>query len=357
MSGTTTLDRAVLRRRVLALSAALWLLEIIYLEVRRLVLPPETFPVETLYLARLIWVGTGLGLGMGVYYLVERILDRSFVTVAGVLALLALTVGGLHSFATRALFDWMLDIESGAAGTFLTVTFWFNFHLAWATLVLALIYSSEVARVQRERTRAEELARIAEMQTLRYQLNPHFLFNTLNSVAALVIEGKGETAERMIGKLADFLRAGLATEGLADTPLASEIEQQIAYLEIECTRFPERLAIETRIGEGLSQALVPAFILQPLVENAIKHGVGQSNDKVTIMLCAQREGERLTLEVSDDGRPLAAADRHRGTGTGLRNIRERLQARYGEDFELEAGPRPEGGFRVRMTIPLEWNAP
>ena len=201
------------------------------------------------------------------------------------------------------------------------------------------------------RAKAQELAHQAQMRTLRYQLNPHFLFNTLNSVAALVLDNQPETAERMIRKLAAFLRSGLDSDPLQDISLQDELDQQLVYLDIERTRFPDRLRVDVRVPDELRGALVPGFILQPLIENAIKHVVALSAEVTTITIEARAADGRLILSVEDDGPKRAGADGD-VRGVGFRNTAERLAARFGSEHGFQAARLDPGGFRVDLEMPL-----
>jgi LytS/YehU family sensor histidine kinase len=194
------------------------------------------------------------------------------------------------------------------------------------------------------------------LRALRYQVNPHFLFNTLNSLSSLVLTGRREQAERMILNLSTFFRTSLCDDPTVDVPLSEEIYLQRLYLDIEAVRFPERLVVDIDIPERLQSACVPGLILQPLVENAVKYGVSRSKKPVTIRIRASESELGLSLCVEDDGDPLPTPiDRPNGTGVGLQNVRDRLVARFGEAGSCRWGPMPGGGFAVRLSMPMVWN--
>jgi hypothetical protein len=224
--------------------------------------------------------------------------------------------------------------------------------LAWAALYLALLKAEEARAAERREGEYRRAAKAAELRSLRYQINPHFLFNTLNSLSALVMTGKAETAETMIQTLSTFYRRSLAEDPTGDHPLAEEIRLQQLYLEIEAVRFPERLLVSIDIPANLGRAQVPGMILQPLVENAVKYAVAPSRRPVTITIAARLEDGRLVVTVGDDGpgQPEANGAQH-GLGIGLSNVRDRLQARYGDQARLVAGAVP-GGFRTEIHLPL-----
>jgi hypothetical protein len=225
------------------------------------------------------------------------------------------------------------------------------FFCSWAALYLALCYAAQMGALERRAAQLKAAAQSAELRALRYQVNPHFLFNTLNSLSSLVLTGKGEEAERMILNLATFFRTSLTGDPTEDVPLADEIQLQRLYLDIEAVRFPERLRIEIDLPPALERACVPGLILQPLVENAVKYGVSRSKRPVTIRIRAQVGQDKLQLLVEDDGEPLGE-DKVQGTGVGLRNVRDRLAARYGADGRSLWGRGPDGGFSVMLEMPL-----
>ncbi len=222
--------------------------------------------------------------------------------------------------------------------------------LAWAALYLALLYGEQARAAERREGEYRRAAKAAELRSLRYQINPHFLFNTLNSLSALVVTGRAERAERMIQTLSNFYRANLSEDPTLDHSLAEEVEQQKRYLEIEAVRFPERLKSAFAIPEALAAAQVPGMILQPLIENSVKYAVAVSKLAVTISVEAREEAGQLVLMVSDDG-PGAGAESVDGFGIGLANVRDRLKARFGADASVAAGSVP-GGFRTILRMPL-----
>ncbi len=222
--------------------------------------------------------------------------------------------------------------------------------LAWCALYLALL-TGDAARAAEQREGAyRRAAKAAELQSLRYQVNPHFLFNTLNSLSALVLTGKTQGAERMIQMISTFYRRSLADDLTNDVPLADEIALQKLYLDIEGVRFPLRLAVDYSIPPELADCQVPGMILQPLVENSVKHAVAGSGGQVRITLAAREDFGRLVLSVSDngDGGGTAASS---GFGIGLANVRERLAARFGNEASIDSGPVP-GGYSTQLRLPI-----
>ena len=230
--------------------------------------------------------------------------------------------------------------------------------VAWAALYLALGNAEQARSAERRSGEYRRAAKAAELRSLRYQVNPHFLFNTLNSLSALVMVGRADEAERMIQSIARFYRHSLAADPTADLPLADEIALQRHYLDIEAVRFPERLVTEFDIPAALETACVPGMILQPLVENSIRYAVSPSRHPVTVRISAREAGSLLVLTVADDGAGASAVAgaATSGTGIGLANVRLRLEARFGNGAHLQCGPLPAGGYASILTLPLVRNA-
>jgi two-component system LytT family sensor kinase len=231
-------------------------------------------------------------------------------------------------------------------------TFSLALTLIWAggLMVRSEADSARADQAEAEAARAEAETARAEAAALRLQLNPHFLFNTLNSISSLVTLGRKEQAETMIQSLGDFLRASLHADPMADVSLAEEIETLDAYLAIESVRFGDRLRIEIDVAPGLSEAPVPNFILQPLVENAIKHGVAAAKGPAALTISAQAADGALVLAVVNTRALDSIADDRAGTGIGLANIRQRLAIRYAGRASLETGPIPNG-WRAEIRLP------
>lgn len=222
--------------------------------------------------------------------------------------------------------------------------------LAWAATYFALLAGVQASRAQWREEQFRTAAKAAELRSLRYQVNPHFLFNTLNSLSALVMTGKADRAERMIQTISRFYRHSLATEPTADVALRDEFDLQKLYLDIEAVRFPERLRCVFDLPEDLEEARVPGMILQPLVENSVKYAISTVARPVTITLAAREEFDRLVITVSDDGPGVPQGESH-GYGIGLANVRDRLEARFGPDIGFTSAPIP-GGYRSEIRIPL-----
>ncbi len=210
-------------------------------------------------------------------------------------------------------------------------------------------------RAQREKMHSLELERQlsdARLRALQMQIEPHFLFNTLNAITALVELGRQKEAVEMLAHLNAILKSTLKRTLPAKVPLAQELEIVESYLAIEQVRFADRLRIEIKVEPGALDSLVPCFLLQPIVENAIRHGIARCESDGLIEASARRDGDRLRLEVRNSG-SISAAPARPGTGIGLRNTRERLIHFYRDAFDMNALPLQSGGFQVAIAIPYE----
>jgi two-component system, LytTR family, sensor kinase len=246
------------------------------------------------------------------------------------------------------------DHESRLAVVTDSAVSWYFFIAAWGILYVALSYAARVGQAERQAAVFRSEAQAAQLRALRYQINPHFLFNTLNSLSALVLRQRTREAERMITNLATFFRTSLTSDPASDIPLSDEIEMQHLYLDIERIRFPDRLSVVIDVPKILENVPVPGMILQPLVENAIKHGVARSSSPVTLTIRAQADGGFLQLTVEDNAESNATPELREGVG--LRNVRDRLVARFDGKANVRFGQRDGGGFRVDLTIPLQSHA-
>jgi len=224
--------------------------------------------------------------------------------------------------------------------------------LGWGGIYLAMANSRSRQIALVHSRNLERLTRGSEMRALRYQLNPHFLFNALNSVSCLIIDKQNGPAESLVDAIADYMRSVLDDDDDMIT-VGQEISQQIRYLEIEQVRFPSRLTFEVHIDNEVCDWKIPALILQPLIENAVKHGVARSSGPVRIVISAEKDAGRLKLVVTNDGRVLMTGSKGKGTGTGLANIRERLAALYGPAAALLTGNGSNETVVATVIIPDE----
>lgn len=254
--------------------------------------------------------------------------------------------------------DWpeskaYLQSATNALTVGLTNVFPFGVLVYWVILCVALALEYYRGYGQ-EQTRAAKLeAQLAEAQleALKMQLQPHFLFNTLHSLTDLVLEDPAQ-ATRMIARLGDFLRLTLDNTGQQLAPLSTELDFVRCYLEIEHVRFQDRLSINFEVEPGLESLLVPNLILQPLVENAILHGIASRVGPGRLEVAAKRVGDVLRLQIRDDGAGVVNRNGGAGHGVGLTNTRERLGRLYGSKGTLTLENGPDGGAIATIDIPI-----
>ena len=305
--------------------------------------------------ARVLTAAGGILICFAIHLVITWLGHRSF-------AMRALTVALIVPFAAIACYwisyfskvpfapEW-IGRESPPGEWLRSVISWGWYFLAWSALYLALRYSYEVKASERRARVIEGLAHAAQLRALQNQIGPHFMFNTLNSISALMLDGKVERAEAMLRRLSDFLRSTLALDALADISLAEELRIQLMYLDIEQARFPD-MKVTVDYPAELGNALVPALITQPIVENAVKYGVARSLRPTGIAISAARARNDLVLTIKDDGGSVDAAAS--GLGVGLRNVGDRLRGRFGTAHRFSAGPSAGGGFEVTLTLPLSF---
>jgi signal transduction histidine kinase len=233
------------------------------------------------------------------------------------------------------------------------------FSVLFAVTIGGIAYAIAFYRQSLARARAIEQMRTdlaeAELRALRAQVNPHFLFNTLNTIAALVRVHPAE-AEETITRLADVFRYTLQASNREQSTLGDELEFVRAYLEIEHTRFGERLKVVEHIEAGLESLAVPSLLLQPLVENAVRHGISPQPSGGTVSLVARRDGDRLVVEVSDDGPGMDSKATPSGNGFGLHSVRERMRT-AGPTHDFAVDSAPGRGTRVTLVLPVHTLSP
>jgi len=217
-----------------------------------------------------------------------------------------------------------------------------------------LMVAAENKEQQLRRSRAETIAHEAQLKMLRYQLNPHFLFNTLNAISALVQIKKSSTANSMIVQLSDFLRYSLDNDPIKRVSLEQELDALRLYLNIEQTRFGDRLELEFDIQPEASTVLVPSLILQPLIENAIKYAIAPSEAGGKLVIAARLDGEFVEVEVTDTGPGLENYQiEPDAVGVGLRNTIDRLHEFYGDNYKFRLERAKPSGLNVYMRMPLD----
>jgi two-component system, LytTR family, sensor kinase len=230
----------------------------------------------------------------------------------------------------------------------------------WAVIALQAVFRSQKKAKIREReafelrVQASELAQqlaTAQLSALKMQLQPHFLFNTLGAIIVLIQQRKTVQAEAMVARLGDLLRLTLEDVEAQEVPLWRELEFLRLYLSIEQVRFEDRLQVRIETDPALSEVLVPHMVLQPIVENAVRHGLGESEEAVTIQVGASTQNGSVRLIVSDDG-PGLSQSKPDHTGIGLTNTRTRLARLYGASARLVVEPAAERGVRVTIALPI-----
>lgn len=333
--------------------------------------------------ALLLWCAQDLVSGVAFPYAYKLLLAKTFLLGVAFSAGLAAMIDvsrKLHRF-------WMITVTAGGAITIamvhgfvdasLMTSFRGQLHLPAVPLIelfyrglmpFILIYGlyatalglmlSEMTVRDSERRLAEarDATQQAQLAALRFQLNPHFLFNTLNAlnaISSLIVTHRNDEAERMTMKLSEFLRLSLEADPDAEVTLDEELANTQSYLEIEGVRFPDRLRTDFECPAELLNAYVPSFLLQPLVENSVKYAVAPSRAPVTVMVHVSASQDQLIVTVEDFGRQGFGGEQAGGTGLGLANVRQRLAAFYGARGAVEA--RSSGyGFVVRLTMPLRF---
>lgn len=290
----------------------------------------------------------------------------------GMTALLLPLAVGVYAFIDA----WVIQLyrsDSSVSYTQLLIgVFYLDLTLlgAWSALYYAINFYLQVEEQSDQLIQLENQATSAQLAMLRYQLNPHFLFNTLNSISTLVLLKQTEPANAMLSRLSSFLRYTLINEPSAQVTVAQEVETLKLYLDIELMRFEDRLRTTFQIDPATLGALLPSLLLQPLVENAIKYAVTPQESGAEITVATQLIGQNLRITVSDTGPglPIDGEDNRVSgvtfdggepvsTGVGLANIRDRLAQAYGENHRFDTFAPSEGGFAVVIELPFEQREP
>jgi sensor histidine kinase YesM len=325
------------------------------------------FPFSYMIPAKIVLTALGLATSLVVWRLYRRLLRRGI----GVAATIAVCVVVSYVAASiwtavfnivdipmqRALLHWD-NARIGSVFELFVGSVYHAFALfGWSVLYFGIKHY-EALLTERERSlRAEALASAARLQALRYQINPHFLFNTLNAISTLVFDGRTDEAGRMISRLSDFLRATLEGGDSTEISLAEEIDFVRRYLEIEQVRFGSRLAVEFDIDGDVWAAAVPTLLLQPLVENAIRHAIAPRETGGTITIGARRQDGRLVVTVTDDGDGPEAVPQDDRPRIGLANTRSRLAQLHGSAGRFDLSHAADVGTIARVEIPFRVLAP
>ncbi|RUO25730.1 sensor histidine kinase [Aliidiomarina minuta] len=232
----------------------------------------------------------------------------------------------------------------------------FYIMLSWSGLYFVIKYYQMLQDEKQKALTAVSMAHQSQLKMLRYQLNPHFLFNTLNAISTLILVQENKAANKMMAKLSDFLRFSLDNEPIKRIPLSRELEVMMLYLDIEKVRFEERLQVTTSVSESASRGLVPSMLLQPIIENSIKYAIARLEEGGLIEIRAKVDGEDLLIEVADNG-PVPFSEpktTYNGrTGVGLSNTRQRLKALYGKRYSFNLSANQPNGCLVEIRIPWQ----
>lgn len=315
---------------------------------------------------KMIFALTGGTLVLALRPLYRRLHERgvsipTLITVSAVCSYgLTVVWSVLHKGSVRLLWQWV-DGEALALPPFawlISGTLFYTFiPMAWSVLYVGIKYYQDVQTERERALAAEGLAHEARLEALRYQINPHFLFNTLNAISTLVAEHKNRDAERMIARLSDFLRLTLECDGTPEVPLAEEMAFVRQYLDIQQIRFGDRLTVTDDVDAETLSARVPPLILQPLVENAVRHAIMPREAGGRLTLEARRADDRLHLRVADDGPGPPDDDAlAQSSGVGLANVQSRLDALYGDDHRFRLDRADGGGCVVSIALPFRTEA-
>lgn len=319
---------------------------------------------------------SGIANGQPAIFLVPVLIS----TLTGYSLTLLMAVGYRHLMQQRPIVTWsvtaILTVSGSAASAFIDAwvfatlnpsvaapglklflgAFYLTFTLlaAWSALYYAINFFLTLEEQADQLQKLENQASTAQLAMLRYQLNPHFLFNTLNSISTLVLLKQTDRANAMLSRLSAFLRYTLINEPTAQVTLEQEVETLKLYLEIEKMRFEKRLRTSFMIDPAVARARLPSLLLQPLVENAIKYAVTPKEEGADITVSAQAAGDNVRITVSDTGPGVqdGVSYGQPSTGVGLANTRDRLLQAYGERQSIEMRSTPEGGFSVIIELPF-----
>lgn len=231
----------------------------------------------------------------------------------------------------------------------------FYIFLCWSGLYFGIKYYQMLQQERQKVLNAKSQAHEAQLKMLRYQLNPHFLFNTLNAISTLILVEENKSANSMVTKLSEFLRYTLDKDPMKKVTIAQELHALELYLDIEKVRFEERLTVDFQVSEGCQQALVPSMIFQPLAENAIKYAIAVQEQGGTIAIKVDRFGNDLLIELADNGpgADIVDGNLYRESGVGLANTRERLTALYEKQYSLVVSHNEPSGVKINIRIPFQ----
>jgi len=324
-------------------------------------LPHAAAPGRTL-VGKMIFATTGGLLTLGLRPLYRWLHERStpiprLVAICAVCSYVLSVVWSMsYQGSVNLLWDWVdgraLDLP-GFSSLINGALFYTFIPMAWSVLYVGIKYYEDMQAERERALAAEGQAHEARLTALRYQLNPHFLFNTLNAVSTFIAERKNTDAERMVARLSDFLRLTLDQGTDVEVPLAEEMDFVRRYLDIQQIRFGDRLTVTFDVDADTLSAQVPPLLLQPIVENAVRHGIMPREDGGRLTIEARRVADTLHLRVADDGPgPPADESLADSSGIGIQNVKERLQTLYGDDHAFTCARADGGGCVVSIELPF-----
>jgi len=252
----------------------------------------------------------------------------------------------IYKFGYRP-YNWLFYLQHSVAK--------FYIMMSWSGLYFVIKYYQLLQDEKQKALQAVSMAHQSQLKMLRYQLNPHFLFNTLNAISTLILVSENKTANQMVSKLSDFLRFSLDNDPIKRITLAREIEASLLYLDIEKVRFAERLQVQVKVSPEAEKALVPSMILQPLIENSIKYAVAKLETEGVIIVQADVVEGQLAIAIRDNGPESYEASKHQknSRGVGLKNTEERLRALYGKHYSFNLSANAPSGCVVELKIPWQ----
>lgn len=252
----------------------------------------------------------------------------------------------IYKFGYRP-YNWLFYLQHSVAK--------FYIMMSWSGLYFVIKYYQMLQGEKQKALEAISMAHQSQLKMLRYQLNPHFLFNTLNAISTLILVNENKTANRMVSKLSEFLRFSLDNDPIKRITLAREIEALLLYLDIEKVRFAERLQVQVKLSEEAKSCLVPSMLLQPLIENSIKYAVAKLEGQGIIEVEGELAESQLVIRIRDNG-PIAydeGSQQESQRGVGLKNTEERLRALYGKHYSFNLFANTPSGCIVEMKIPWQ----
>ncbi len=352
------------RRTVFLLIGSYWLI-IKVMQLLRITLLDEPLGANLAQVTILSWATFQLisiipygVICYGIYFVQSRFRKLPVPAQVGVAA--ACSFGGVLAMALASLaMNWLMyneDVATSGPYVFrqLAVNGWLPLAF-YTTAILTLLHSYEL-RLRDQRASVLEIqAREERLRALRYQVDPHFLYNSLNSLSALILARRSNDAENMALSLARYFRSSLTLDPAAVIPLEQEIRLLHEYLDLENIRTGDQLRLTVDLPADLQAALVPNLILQPLVENSVKHGLASTEASIDLAIRVHAAQARLIIDLTDNGS--GDGEHGGGTGVGLENVRQRLRSHFGSEARFEAAPLEGRGFRARIEIPLRLGQP